>query len=227
MSALYALVTGCSSGIGLEMTYYLLEEGYVVFGGSRSYPDISHPHFIPLNVDVRNEQSVIKMFNEISKQAIGLHVIVNSAGVFEANPVVKMPSESFKNHLETNVLGPFHIFKHSFPLLIERKSHIINISSMAAKRGYAQASAYCASKWALSGLLESVREEWKNLGIRFTTLVPGPIDTPLWEKMESAIDREKMLDPEDFIHVFEMVLKSPLNMVFREIVFQDKDCFMS
>ena len=215
-------MTGSSSGLGLEITQYLLEEGFIVFGASRRETEVDHENFIDLDCDITKEDSVRSMFDEIAKEAYGLHVIVNNAGIFEMGSIVETPSEVFSAHLETNVLGAFHILKHGHDFLIENVSHIVHLSSIAGKRGFENVAAYCASKFALNGLVESCREEWKTLGVRFSTLSPGAIDTPIWENISDDFERSKMLDPEDFIHVFDMVIKSPPNMQFRDITFLHK-----
>lgn len=222
MRTKYALVTGSSSGLGLEIAQYLLEEGYIVFGASRSATDIEHQSFIDLDCDITKEESVQSMFDEIGKEAYGLHLIVNNAGIFEMGSVIEMESETFKAHMETNVLGPFNILKYGHDFLIENISHIIHLSSIAGQKGFENVSAYCASKFALNGLIESCREEWKGLGVRFSTLSPGAIDTPIWENISDDFERSKMLDPDDFIHVFDMVIKSPPNMQFKDITFLHK-----
>ena len=218
----YALVTGSSSGLGLEMATYLLEEGFIVFGASRSGTELEHQNFIDLDVDIKDEDSVISMFNEISKECYGLQVIVNNAGIFEMSSVRECDSALFLNHLETNTLGPFHILKHSYDFLIENVTHIIHLSSIAGQKGFENVSAYCASKFGLNGLIESCREEWTHLGVRFSTLSPGAIDTHLWDSISDDFERSKMLDPEDFIHVFDMVINSPHNMQFKDITFLHK-----
>ncbi len=222
MKRKYALVTGSSSGLGLEITQYLLEENYTVFGASRSGSDIDHEDFIDLDVDIRDEESVINMFNEIGKECYGLHLIVNNAGVFEMASVRECESEIFLNHLQTNTLGSFHILKHSYDYIIKNNSHVIHMSSIAGQKGFDNVSAYCASKFALNGLIESCRSEWKPLGVRFSTLSPGAIDTPIWESISDDFERSKMLDPEDFIYVFDMVVSSPHNMQFKDITFLHK-----
>lgn len=222
MRTQYALVTGSSSGLGYEIAQYLLEENYIVFGASRSETDITHPRFIDLEVDITDEESVQNMYDDIGKETYGLHLVVSNAGIFEMGSVLDTSSELFLDHLKTNALGPFHILKFGHDFMIKDVSHLVHISSIAGKRGFENVSAYCASKFALNGLVESVRDEWKSLGVRFSTLMPGAIDTPIWENISDDFERSKMLDPEDFIQVFDMVVKSPPNMQFSDITFLHK-----
>jgi 3-oxoacyl-[acyl-carrier protein] reductase len=214
----YALVTGCSSGLGYEMVNWLLDEDYVVFGVSRSGLDINNGNYVDIICDIRDEDEVREMVEVVNQNTYGLNLIVNNAGIFEMASLKETSSETFLDHLQTNVQGTFHVLKNLEDFLIENETHVITISSIAAKKGFANVSAYCSSKFALNGLIESIREEWKKLGVRFSTLQPGAIDTPLWDNIED-FEREDMMSMEDFMHVFTMVVNSPSIMQFPEISF--------
>lgn len=214
----YALVTGCSSGLGFEMVNWLLQEDYVVFGVSRSGLDINNGNYVDIICDIRDEDEVREMVEMVNQNTYGLNLIVNNAGIFEMSSVKETSSESFLDHLQTNVQGTFHVLKNLEDFLIENETHVITISSIAAKKGFENVSAYCSSKFALNGLIGSIREEWKKLGVRFSTLQPGAIDTPLWDDVED-FNREDMMSMEDFMHVFTMVVNSPSIMQFPEISF--------
>jgi len=222
MNKKFALVTGTSSGLGLEISEYLLDKGYTVFGASRSETSINHDNFIDLEVDLRDEESVISMFDTIEAECEGLHLIVSNAGVFEMGALKDFESHTFIDHLKTNILGPFHLLKHAYPFLMKNKTHIIHLGSLAGKQGIENVSAYCASKFGLRGLVESCEKEWQTLGVRFSTLNPGAIDTPLWESTDQDFENSPMLDPEDFIHVFDMVVESPPIMQFKDVTFLHK-----
>ncbi len=218
----YALVTGTSSGLGLEMTYALLDMGYTVFGANRRGAEIDHDNYIDFFCDVTKEESVEDLFAGIGDVTDGLDLIVSNAGLMDFAPVSEMSSEDFHNILQTNVLGAFHILKHASPYLIEGLTHIIHTSSLASLRGFAGVSAFSASKHALNGLIESTREEWKEFGVRFSTLMPGAVNTPAWDAMVDA-DRDNMCDIEDFLYVFRMVVNSPPSMQFPSIQFLHRD----
>lgn len=222
MSNLTALVTGASSGIGFETCQYLLEEGYTVFGASRSGSPIDHDNYIDIEIDIGREKQVEEMFSEISEQCDGLHLVVQAAGYFDLGPVVEMESKDFKEHLEVNTLGPFHIFKHSFDMIIPGETHFVTVLSVAAQKGFANVSAYCASKFALKGLVESLKEEWDEKKVRLTNLYPGPIDTPMWDDVMDdfdEFDRGSMLNLDDFVSVLDMVVKSAPHIQFPELTF--------
>ena len=218
----FALITGTSSGLGFEMAQYLLSEGYTVIGVSRSETNIDHSNFIDILCDIRDEASVEEMYELVTNHTDELDLIILNAGIFEMAPLVETSTKEFLDHLETNVLGAFHILKHAGDFLIEDNTHIVTVSSIASKKGLANISAYSASKFALNGMIESLREEWEHLGVRFSTLMPGAILTPLWDVEDEDLPRDQMLSMEDFMHVFDMVVKSPAHMQFPDITFLHK-----
>ena len=137
-------------------------------------------------------------------------------------PLVETSTKEFEDHFKTNVLGAFHILKHAIDFILEDETHIVTISSIASKKGLANISAYSSSKFALNGMIESLRLEWEHLNVRFSTLMPGAILTPSWDEMEEDIPRDQMLAMDDFMHVFKMVVNSPSNLQFPELQFLHK-----
>lgn len=218
----FALITGTSSGLGHQMARFLLDEGYTVIGVSRRETIIDHPQFIDILCDIRDEGSVEEMYELVSNHTETLDLIILNAGIFEMAPLVETSTKEFNDHMQTNVIGAFHILKHSADFLIEDQTHVVSVSSIAAKKGLANISAYSASKFALNGMIESLREEWSHLGIRFSTLMPGAILTPIWEDAEGDLPRDQMMTIEDFMHVFQMVITSPPHIQFPEITFLHK-----
>jgi NAD(P)-dependent dehydrogenase (short-subunit alcohol dehydrogenase family) len=201
-----ALVIGSSKGIGFSIAEYLLDEGFCVFGASRSGTPIEHGNFFDITTDITKEKSVENLFEEISLMTPGIELVVLSAGFCFVDPVIETASSDFLNHLMTNTLGPFLILKHLHPFLIQNKTHIVSLSSEMGKTAEAGWSAYSASKFALEGLLESCEKEWKELGIRFTTLRPWAIDTHRWENLGIEVDKNKLMSKEEFVEIFSLII---------------------
>ncbi len=221
-----ALVTGSSSGLGLEISKYLLEAGYMVFGGSRSGTDLDHDNFYDVELDITSEESVEEFFEAVREFTPTFDLVVNNAGICEMSPISETSLEQFENHLATNTVGPFLLFKHLDSFLIKEQTHIISILSTAAQYGYPNVSAYNASKFGQLGLLESLKKEWKDHKVRFTNLFPGAINTPLWDKMGSKFSRDKMLTTQDFMSVFSFVVEAPASIQFPELTFLHREGFL-
>jgi len=218
----FALITGTSSGLGFEMAQFLLEEGYTVIGVSRRGTALDHPQFIDILCDIKDEASVEEMYELIAKHTEKLHVNVLNTGLFEMSPFVETSTKQITDPPIKKSLGAFHVLKHSNDFLEEDETHIISISSSASKKGLANISAFSASKFALNGMIESLREEWAHLGVRFSTLMPGAIATPIWDEGDMELARDQMMSTEDFMEVFQMVTRSPKHVQFPEIVFLHK-----
>lgn len=224
MEEKFALITGTSSGLGFQTAQMLLEQGWTVIGVSRSGSEIDHENYIDILCDIKDEPSVEEMYRLVLENTDQLDLIILNAGIFNMSPIVETSTQEFTDHLQTNVVGAYHILKHSLNFLVEDSSHIVTISSIAAKMGMSNLSAYSASKYALRGMIESLKEEWRDYGLRFTTLFPGAIATGLWENMESDIEfpKEQMMEVEDVLHVLDMVINSSGRVQFSEIVFTHK-----
>lgn len=108
-----AIVTGSSSGLGLEITKSLIYSGYTVFGGSRSGTDLEHENFYDVELDITSEESVEEFFETVREFTSDIHLVVNNAGMCEMSPLVDMSIESFELHLATNTVGRFSYLKIS------------------------------------------------------------------------------------------------------------------
>lgn len=222
----YALVTGSSSGLGLEITKSLLNSGFTVFGGSRSGTDIEHENFYDVELDISSEDSVEEFFETVREFTDQIHLVVNNAGICEMVSVSDMNLEVFEQHLATNTIGPFLLFQGLESLIVKNETHIISILSTASQYGYPNVSAYNASKFGQLGLIQSLKKEWKDYKLRFTNLFPGAIDTPLWDKMGTKFSREKMMKSDDFMNVFNFVVHAPSTIQFPEITFLHKEGYL-
>lgn len=221
-----AIVTGSSSGLGLEIAKSLLFSGYTVFGGSRSGTEIEHDNFYDVELDITSEASVIEFYETIREFSPVIHLVINNAGICEMSPLTETPLALLEEHLATNTVGPFLLFKHLESFLVPDQTHIVSILSTAAHIGYPNVSAYNASKFGQLGVIESLKKEWKDHKVRFTNLFPGAIDTPLWDKMGTRFSREKMLKSSDFMSVFNYVVHAPSVIQFPEITFLHRDGYL-
>lgn len=218
----YAIVTGCSSGLGYAITEYLLDHDYIVFGASRSGGKIIHDYFFDIECDVRVETSVESFFRQVKEVTPEVHLLVNNAGIFEHAPIDETLSKSYLNQFNTNAYGTFLMLKNFEELLVENQSHIISILSIASKFCFANSSAYCASKAAQMATVETIRKEWQKYHVRFSNLYPGAINTPMQQDSGLNIPINQMLRVDDVLHVFTMVLDSASYIDFSDITFAHK-----
>ena len=221
-----AIVTGSSSGLGLEISKSLINFGYTVFGGSRSGTDFEHDNFFDVELDITSEESVVEFFETVREYAERIHLVVNNAGVCEMSLVAETTLESFENQIATNTIGPFLLFKHLEGFIVKDETHVISLLSTAAHYGYPNVGAYTASKFGQLGMIESLRKEWKIHKMRFTNLFPGAIDTPMWDKMGMTFSRQKMLKIPEFMAVFNFIVTAPPTIQFSDLTFLHKEGYL-
>jgi NAD(P)-dependent dehydrogenase (short-subunit alcohol dehydrogenase family) len=226
MSPRWAVVTGSSSGLGLAMTAHLLEQGWNVAGGSRSGTDLEHDNFYDMELDVTDEKSVAEFYRTLKTLTSQVHLFVQNAGVCEMATVDATSAESFERHLATNTLGAFYMLKGFAPFLAKDETHVVSVLSTAAKHGYASAAAYNTSQFGLRGLLETLQREWRPLGVRFTPLYPGAVETPLWQDLGKEFARQRMLSVKDFLYVFDFVLHAPAHLRLADLTFIHREGFL-
>lgn len=213
IKAYTVIVTGASSGIGLELCEQLTEKGAEVVGLSRTRPDFESGSFRWFPLDVRKADEVSHVARSISAQLRKpLFGLVNNAGIGRFEAVDKMTIDSFSEIIETNVNGTFYMCNSLVPLLKkEGKGHIINISSVAGLHGIANGSVYSASKFAVRGFSHSLFKELRKFNIKVTCVYPGSVATAFFEEVEGVENNPKMLKAEDVAAKIIQELESPPN----------------
>jgi len=182
-----ALVTGSSSGIGLETSLLLARNGFYTYATMRNLDKsklIANPKQREnlslefLQLDVNNDKSVKKAIQKITAEQERIDVLVNNAGYALVGPLEELSVEEFREQFETNVFGVIRVTQAVLPIMrSQRNGTIVNISSVAGKIGFPLTSAYVSSKFALEGLSESMAYEVSQFGIKVIIIEPGVIKT--------------------------------------------------
>ncbi|MDU1903155.1 MAG: SDR family oxidoreductase [Dysgonomonas sp.] len=175
-----AIITGASSGLGLNQAILLAECGAKVFALSRSGKvKVDIDKEIPSNIifkklDVTNEPDIKEVFDEIGQQ-YGIDILVNNAGITKRVKAENIESEDWEAIHKVNVTGVFSCCKYAFPYLRKSKytGRIINISSMASYLGFSEVTPYCSSKSAVLGITKGLAVEWSNENILINSVSPG------------------------------------------------------
>jgi NAD(P)-dependent dehydrogenase (short-subunit alcohol dehydrogenase family) len=171
--ALRILITGAARGIGMATARVLADRGHWVVATDISAPSGSEG--IQAHVlDVTSDDSVARCLQEVGP----LDAIVNNAGIFGGGPVEGFPLDRFRAMFETNTLGPLRLIQAVLPAWRKRGSGVIvNVSSVSGRLSAPLEAAYCASKFALEALTESLHFEVRHFGIRSVLIEPGTIAT--------------------------------------------------
>ncbi|MFC2117190.1 SDR family NAD(P)-dependent oxidoreductase [Bacteroidota bacterium] len=204
MSKKSVVITGGNRGIGLSITEAFVNAGYFVVVGARQQSDMEERFgkkvtFIPS--DVKDESAHLKLVDAAIAKTGKLDCYINNAGFSEWRPIEKIDEKFLDDMIGTNLKGAFWGCKAASKVM-ENGSSIINISSIAGKRGSTNNSAYCASKFGMNGLTQSIAKEIGSRKIRVNALCPVLITTNgLIEALKSQYAPAKG-DPENFIFNF-------------------------
>lgn len=180
------LITGVTRGLGRAMAHRFAEQGHTVIGCGRSAESIaqirkelgSRHRFNVLDVssDVR-----VKNWSSQVLEAFGPpDLLINNAAVVNRNaPLWKVPADEFSTLIDVNIKGVANVLRHFLPAMVARKSGVIvNFSSGWGRETDAEVAPYCASKWAIEGLTQSLAKELP-AGMAAIPLNPGIIDTDM------------------------------------------------
>lgn len=188
-----ALVTGCSSGIGLETALALAKDGYSTYASMRNTDKASEiaerakKENLPLKViqlDVDNTQSIKNAVSQIIKEKNRLDVLVNNAGYGIFGCLEDVSVEELKEQFETNFFGIVRLIHEAAPIMRKQKSGaIVNVSSVAGRIGFPGSPAYISSKFALEGLSECLRYELAQFGVNTIIIEPGVIKSNFFKSM--------------------------------------------
>jgi len=177
-----ALVTGASCGIGFETARLLRERGARVAVCARHKDQLESAarqiDAFPIVADVSREDDVVRMITAMVKEFDDYNVLVNNAGFGSFGPLIELSSDDFFSVWRTNVLGAMMVARESAKHFVGRSyGNIVNISSTAGQRGFANGTAYCASKFALHGMTECWRAELRQHNIRVMQVNPSEVLT--------------------------------------------------
>lgn len=140
-------------------------------------------------VDVAERASCQNLVDKSVEAFAGIDIIVNNAGVIQSGPFIDFAERDWERIFAVNVKGIFLMTQAALPYLKARGGLIINIASVAGKRGFAEMGAYCASKFAAISLTQSMAAELAAYGIRANAICPGNVDTSMWFAHLSASER--------------------------------------
>jgi NAD(P)-dependent dehydrogenase (short-subunit alcohol dehydrogenase family) len=183
------LITGTSTGIGLETATHFARKGHRVFASARNpegAPDLqtavaSGLPITTLRIDVTDDASVREGVTFVLEHAGHIDVLVNNAGIGGSGPVELVPIERAHEIFDTNYFGAVRMIQAVVPSMRERRSGaIVNVTSVAGVVTVAAHGHYCASKRALEAITDALAAELRPFGIRVAAVEPGVILTPIF-----------------------------------------------
>jgi NAD(P)-dependent dehydrogenase (short-subunit alcohol dehydrogenase family) len=175
------LVTGASAGMGKDFALRLLAEGYTVYGAARRVErmaDLAAAGGQVIALDVTDDASMVAAVERIVREQGRIDVLINNAGYGQFGALEDVPMDEGRRQMETNLIGPARLIQLCLPQMrAQRSGRIINVSSIGGRFASPLGGWYHASKHALEGLSDSLRNEVAPFGIHVIVLEPGGVAT--------------------------------------------------
>jgi NAD(P)-dependent dehydrogenase (short-subunit alcohol dehydrogenase family) len=190
-----ALVTGGGRGIGRAAATALAARNAAVGVLARTREEIEAVaqairagggRALPVVCDVRSEEQVAAAFDAVERELGPVDIVVNNAGELLLKPLAETGLDEWRSVLEVNLTGAFIVAREAMRRMSRRPGRIINVGSLAGRRGYPEQGAYCASKHGLVGLTKVMAIEGQPLGIRVHLVSPGGVLTDLSAGLRAA-----------------------------------------
>ena len=204
------VITGASTGIGEACALRLDRAGFRVFAGVRKEPDgqrlkqEASDRLTPIMLDVTDEPQIGAAAKAVADAVgeAGLAGLVNNAGISVPGPLEFLPIEDLRWQLEVNVVGQIAVTQAFLALLRKGRGRIVNIGSIAGKFATPFLGPYTASKHAMEGLSDALRQELRPWGIHVALVEPGSIATPIWQKGQANANEIEQKLPEEAMMLY-------------------------
>jgi 3-oxoacyl-[acyl-carrier protein] reductase len=223
-----AVVTGSGRGIGRETAILLSKKGLNVVICSRTRTEIDSTveeirqitktntaadRVIGIRCDVSKFSDVEHLIKSTIDRFKSIDILVNNAGIVYVKELIDTTEDEWDKTIDINLKSSFLCTRAALPFMIkDRYGIIINVSSGAGKTGFPDLSAYCASKFGMMGLTESVAWEVANYNIRVMAICPGEVDTQMQQNVDPTYykkNKHNMLQP-------KVVAEKIAEMIFKE-----------
>ncbi|UWX62416.1 SDR family NAD(P)-dependent oxidoreductase [Chryseobacterium oranimense] len=202
-------VTGASKGLGLALVKKLLAKNYRVAAATRNIQSLiseigeQSEAFLPLELNLTDNEDVHSAVLKTIDHFGQIDIVVNNAGYGQIGTLEELTDKEARANFDVNVFGTLNVIRNTVPYLREQKSgHVFNISSIGGYSGnFPGWGIYCATKFAVAGLTESLAEEIKEFGVHATVVYPGYFRTDF-------LSKDSVKTPANPIQVYETARSS-------------------
>ncbi len=221
-------ITGASTGIGKEIANEFSKAGHIVVVSARrksrlvrivseiKYADREASAFV---CNVMSERSIQITGKRIREKYGTIDLLINNAGVTVFKSFMETKTFDYDNVLDTNLRGAFLCIKSVLPQMIKnKKGHIINILSVAANSSFENSSVYAASKAGLLAMSNSLREEVRRYNIKVSNILPGAVETPMWDSKTRQRYKSRMMSAADIAKIVLQVYQQPRKVLIEDVI---------
>ena len=224
MKGKVAVVTGGSSGIGKAIAAKLTALGAEVVIAARNEARLKAAaeelNALPIQTDVAEEEDVQRLAEQTLNRFQRVDILVNNAGASLAGgTVAESDPTRWWDTVRVNLQGVYLCSRAFLPGMIQnRQGDIVNILSIASKTAFPGGSAYCSAKAGALMLTQIMAMEARPHGVRVLALLPGAVDTPLWDMQSWSPDRKEMLTAEQTAETVAFALTLPRQATVEQVV---------
>ena len=216
------IVTGASSGIGLSTCKRLLDEGHSVIGLARDFTKwpVSSDAYHQITVDLSDLDALPGFLQGLLKEYKNIDGVVCCAGKGQFGSLEEFSFEQIRSLIDLNFLSQAYIARAVLPLMKKLgQGDFIFIGSEAGLTGSRKGAVYCASKFALRGFAQALRDECSKSNVRVSVINPGMVKTAFFDQLDflPGEDDTNYVEPDDVAAAVSLVLSSRQGTVFDEI----------
>jgi len=231
-----AIVTGASSGLGREISLQLSKQDYYIVAIGRNkigLDDICkkikniNKKCTTIKLDINKKDFINKLKIKIERMDGNVELIVNNAGLGIFDKIENINFEDWEKQISINLTSSFLLTQAFIKKMKKNKRGIlVYINSVAGKQAYPYSSAYVASKFALRGFADSIREELRDYNIKVISIFPGAIDTPFWNNVDADFPRDEMMKASDVaVSIADTVKNKGVSVVEELLIRRNKGDF--
>ena len=231
-----AIVSGGSSGLGRAISLELANKNYhvVIFGRNKkglneTFKVIKNNNkkCSIISLDASKNTFIEKIKEKIYNINGNVELVVNNAGLGIFDKIENIKKEDWDNQIAVNLTSAFLLVQAYIKEMKKNKKGIlIFINSVAGKKGYPFSSAYVASKFALRGFANSIREELRDFNIKVISIFPGAIDTPFWNNVEADFPKNEMMTSKEVaVAISNTINKNGVGVIEELVIRRNKGDF--
>ena len=215
------LITGATSGIGHELAARLIARGDSVFLTGRSSEKLQTSGAPHLTADLTTPGAAEKIVNGAVDAMGSIDAVIHCAGIGLIKPAAETTDAEFTHVMNVNTRATFLLARESCRVMAAAKKGLfITIPGILGKAPMRNASAYVASKYAVTGMIKCFAQEYQRSGIRFCLFHLGGVDSPFWDNIQMAVQRDKMIPVSTAADLILQAIDAPPHLVLSEVVMQ-------
>ena len=223
------LITGASSGIGREVAIRLAARGAKLTLSGRSETKLAEvatactgaAYIESIASDLTVPHAAESLVAKANESMGGIDCVIHCAGIGLIKPAADTTDAEFSKIVNTNLRGTFLIAQSACKVMAAQKHGLfITLPGILGKAVMKNAAAYIASKFGVTGLIKALAQEYQRSGIRFCLFFLGGVDSPFWDEINMAVQRDKMIPVSTAAYLILQAIDAPPHLVLAEVVLQ-------